>query len=141
MKNCKPVVLDGKILPNYFVCPEGNIWSNKRAGFKKLSTSLRGGNRGDSSYPAVNVMVGKNKRTINVHRLVCQTYHAYPRPAAMTEQSWRTTPNIAKQLIYVGYQVNHIDHDHSNHHPSNLEWVTGAENVQSYQNYRAKNSS
>ena len=130
-----PVVLHGKLRSGYFVCPEGNIWTNKGATLKKLSTCIAGGNL----YPRVSITDNGKQIGTYAHRIVCETLHKFPKPEGITKKDWDATPNAVKSLMNGLYQVNHIDHDHKNHHPSNLEWVTAKQNQKKYQQHRKSN--
>ena len=79
-----------------------------------------------------------------VHRLVCETYHKKPMPKELQNLNWNCVPDKERKILqdFVThadrYQVNHIDHNHNNFHPSNLEWVTIKENQQKYQEHKLK---
>lgn len=132
MKNYKPVVVDGIIIEDYWVSPEGDIWSTKQLNPKKLKP---GNTKTQNNYPKVSLSKNNKAKTYLVHRLVCETYHKFTVPNGVTKQEWKMTPESVKQLLTRLYQVNHIDHDHYNHHPSNLEWVTVKENSKKYQEH------
>lgn len=55
---------------------------------------------------------GRSRTSTGVHRLVCLTWNGPP-------------PSDGKR-----YEVNHIDGNKANNNAKNLEWVTGAKNVQ-----------
>lgn len=82
--------------PNYYVTPDGFIYSSKR------DIILKGGLDKDG-YSLVTLQHGMLRRTAKVHREVAIAY----------------VPNPNKFPV-----VNHIDGDKSNNHPSNLEWTT-----------------
>ena len=87
----------------YSVTADGKVFSHRRNKFLSQSNSGR-----DRNYRSVVLSVGGKKRTIQVHRLVAQTY--LEQPTSM-------------------HQVNHIDGDGSNNHVNNLEWVTASQNI------------
>ena len=91
----------------YSITKEGEIWSHIT--HKHLKTSLSG-----KGYKATKLSFEGKSITVRIHRLVAQTY----------------IPNPENKP-----QVNHIDGNKLNNHVSNLEWVTGYENM-----YHAKNT-
>jgi hypothetical protein len=132
MKNFRPVVVDFEIIPEYFVSPDGDIWSTKG----KTPRKLRPGNtKTQNNYPKVVLCSNGVSKSYYVHRIVCTAYHKFPKPESVTKKEWNATPESVKKLVESMYQVNHIDHDHYNHHPSNLEWVTVKENNKKYQDH------
>ena len=87
--------------PNYYVTPEGFIYSKKR------NIVLKGGLDKDG-YILVTLQEGKARRTAKVHREVAKAYVANP---------------------YGLPVVNHIDGNKQNNNPSNLEWTTVSGNT------------
>jgi len=132
----------------------GDIWSRKRRKqptsiktnlytdknedtWLRLSEAQRNPKNLKVSYPCVGLYskehfpdLSSHSLTINVHILACETLKPCPRPRGVSEKEWRTTPNTVKKACRDLWQVNHIDHDKQNHHPSNLEWTTAKENSQ-----------
>lgn len=89
----------------YAVCEDGRIWSHLRNKFLKPVAHHSHG--GDRKYRKVSLH--KNgRKTYLVHRLVAQAL--IPNPENYPE-------------------VNHKDGNHSNNHPSNLEWCTTSYNI------------
>ena len=88
--------------PNYFVNEQGEVFSTKRGGIKKL----KGGNT-PKGYLQVKICNNNIKR-IYVHRLVAETF--IPNPDNRPE-------------------VNHINGIKSDNRVQNLEWVTSKENT------------
>jgi hypothetical protein len=132
MKNFRPVVVDFEIIPEYFVSPDGDIWSTKG----KTPRKLRPGNtKTQNNYPKIVLCSNGVSKSYYVHRIVCTAYHKFPKPESVTKEEWNATPESVKKLVESMYQVNHIDHDHYNHHPNNLEWVTVKENNKKYQDH------
>ena len=100
--------------PGYFVSEEGDVYSSWKQGYRNSVTrtdhlrKLKPGT-GKVGYKLVGVMDGKgNRKSVNVHRMVCETFHENPN----------------------GYRyVNHIDEDKLNNHVSNLEWCSNKQNI------------
>ena len=135
-KYCKPLFYEGKVLEDYWVDPDGDIWTSKIwRNFRTLTPQFR------NSYPRVTLTDFGKRKHVDMHRLVCSTFHKFPCPNGVTKKEWKDTPDSVKKLIQNSFQVNHIDHDTYNYHPSNLEWVSVKENSQKYQEYRVTNHS
>ena len=132
MKNFRPAIVDFEIIPDYFVTPDGDIWSTKGKTPRKMKP---GNTKTQKNYPKVSIRINGKSATQLVHKLVCTAYHKFPKPESVTRAEWNATPESVKRLVESMYQVNHIDHDHYNHHPSNLEWVTVKENNKKYQDH------
>lgn len=131
MTRLTPAVVHGSIAEDYFVDSDGNIWSTKRTFPKMLSWTTGGG-----GYPTVVISQGGKTRTCYVHKIVCETFHKFPIPSGVTKKEWKETPESVKAHVYRTFEVNHIDHDHDNFHPSNLEWVSRMDNLSKYQAHR-----
>lgn len=126
-----PLVLRGQIIPDYYLDECGNPWSLKWNKIRKLAVSIAG----KSKYPAISMSNGK-QITVDLHRVVAETFHPKPIPAGIPKEVWDKTDDRVKNLVLSELQVNHIDHDPTNYHPSNLEWTTGKENNEkSYKHY------
>lgn len=135
MKNLNPAIIDGEVVDGYFVCPEGNIWSNKVDVLKKKSATICT----STGYAKVGISTNGKSKTHFTHRIVCATLNPLPVPEGISKKDWRNTPTSVKNLLSGMFQVNHIDHDRSNYHPSNLEWVTAKQNARKYQEHRKSN--
>ena len=94
-----------KDIPNYegiyAVTPEGNIYNYRTGSLMKLQKDKDG-------YLLVSLTKNKLSKSFRVHRLVA--------------------------LLYIGNpnnfdEVNHIDCNKNNNHPSNLEWCTRLQNM------------
>lgn len=126
------IVFKGNIYWEYYVDQHGNPWSAKKKYFQRLSPNVSG----KSVYPKI-VLYNKGKKlTIPVHQLVCETFHIIPLPSGVTEIEWNKTPESVKKHFVHYWQVNHINHIHTDFHPDNLEWVSGQENVDKYHEHR-----
>jgi HNH endonuclease len=137
-----PVIYRGQVIHGYYFDEEGNIYSTKKRYVRKLTPHNK---NVWCPYPKVSLSVEYGvKKTLMVHRLVCESFHEKPLPDVLTKQEWNQIPSdIRKKLLKHiqhadRYQVNHIDHDKNNYHPSNLEWVTTMENQQKYQEHKKK---
>lgn len=86
----------------YPVDSAGNIYS-KRNNTKRLTPHLN-----HKGYPMVGVMVEGELKKVTVHKVVTEVFLG-KRPK--------------------GFQVDHIDNNRWNFHPSNLRYVTPSENV------------
>lgn len=135
----RKAILRGEIVEDYFVDPEGNIWSIKSGTMKKLTPHWDEKNK----YPRVRMDFNNKKQTILVHRVVCETFHKKPIPKIYTKEQWKRLPDDLKEplLEYLQHadqwQVNHKDHNRINYHPDNLEWVSVRDNAQKYQEHRS----
>ena len=126
----RTAVLHGITFDGYLVSSEGIVYS-KRNGMP-LSWCVGGGNL----YPRITLTKDGKKYSTYVHKVVCETFHKFPVPNGVTEEEWKRTPASVKRLMKGLFQVNHIDHNHENFHPSNLEWVTAKENQIKFQSHR-----
>lgn len=100
--------------PGYYVSDEGDVYSSWKLGRRRSVTrtdelrELKSGT-GKTGYKVVCLFDGKGKRkSVNVHRLVCETFHENP---------------------HNHRYVNHIDEDKLNNHVSNLEWCSNQHNI------------
>lgn len=99
-------------IPNfdgYYAGSDGFIYSDyynwRGYGFRKLTPAFN-----KYGYLAINLMLGKNKRTTRrVHVLVCSAFHG-------------TKP-------FDTLEVRHLDGNKENNVPSNLKWGTKSENA------------
>ena len=129
----RPLVFRGEVVKEYYMDSKGNVWSAKWNKLRKLAVSFSG------RYPDVKFQHKGKAMTVDIHRLVAETYHPKPMPYGITLEQFESSPrNI--QLVIADYmshlQVNHIDHDTTNYHPNNLEWISGRENNQkAYDHY------
>ena len=131
----KAMIVDGKVAPDYWVDKNGVSWSTKSGVFKKLKFSVHK----KLVYPRTSIMINGKSKNIYAHRVVCETLHSFPIPEGISLKDWQRTPVVVRNLLKRQFQVNHIDHDHENYHPSNLEWVTTKANSHKYQKHRKKN--
>jgi len=122
-----PVKFRTKVVADYFMDPEtGDIYSGKRATLLKLAPTC------DNGYMKINLFAAGIPKSQRMHRLVAETLIPFPCPVGISKADWKATPQSVKNLLCSQYRVNHIDHDRSNYHPTNLEWVTAQENTLAY---------
>jgi len=128
----------GSVLEGYyFRLYENEIrFMSHRSGYV---TGLSWNVSGKSKYPKVGVTVDNwgTRKTVHLHQIVAQTFHAYPIPDGVTESEWKRTPKSVRNHFDSQYwEANHIDHNHLNFHPDNLEWVSRGVNVDKYHAHR-----
>ena len=133
----KPAVYRGKIVEGYFVDNDGYIYTTKRGTYRKLSANISG----NTPYPYVSLSIDGKQTKVAVHTIVCETFHKKPLPNILSKNQWNSIDKDVRNILleYIThadrFQVNHIDHNHKNHNPSNLEWVTQRENIEKYQKF------
>jgi hypothetical protein len=133
--NLIPLKFRNKIIAEYYVhAKTGDIYSSKRGTFEKMKATYDG----DTGYMKISIQSPDIPASQRVHRLVAETLIPFPCPEGITKTDWKATPQSVKQLLCSQYRVNHIDHDKTNYHPSNLEWVTAKGNSQAYLKHKAK---
>jgi hypothetical protein len=139
MKRTKPAIFQGQELPDYRVDTDGNIWSSKRGDFRMMNPHVPNQKLAKVKYPSVTLQILSSRRTFKVHRIVAETLIKIPLPNGFRKSTWKRLNDAERRLIMQLMEVNHIDHDATNYHPSNLEWVTRFENLQkSYSHYYSR---
>ena len=139
-KEFRPLRYNNEMFPEYIVCDEGFIWDITRSG-SRIALSYPDKSR-PSPYTRASIRKPSGGRTtILVHIAVCDSWNrsTLPVPEGVTQEEWDDCPESIKNFCRFGFQVNHIDHDQHNHHPSNLEYTTAKENQQAYQEHRVRN--
>jgi len=124
-----PVKYYDEVLPGYYMDKDGVVYSTRRGETRKLTLSKH-------DYPAVKVYDKYNKGILaKIHRLVAYTLVPFAKPREISDQEWdyinKYLPGTL-QFIKEHTQVNHVDEDHKNFHPSNLEWMSGTDNRNAY---------
>jgi hypothetical protein len=131
-----PVFYGGEFIPDYYVDPDGYIWSFKKNTVRILSWFFNKGKQ----YPRVSLCFGDKVLKVLVHRIVCETFHVErPLPEGVTEDEWKRTPKSVKAHFEHYWEVNHKDHIKTNFHPDNLEWVSCKQNIDRYVEHLQKN--
>ena len=134
MKIVSPLIYNQEEYHEYGVDAEtGNIVSRKRGSWKVMSMCVSG----KSPYPQGYLSpTGQKQKFIVQHIAVHETLNPQlPVPPGVSKTEWKRTPNSVKKMLRHVWQVNHIDHCHTNAHPKNLEWVTAQQNVDAYQRF------
>ena len=129
-----PVIYNQEEYHDYGVDPAtGEIYSKRSGTWRKMSFSVSG----KSPYPSGAFSYSGKVKFIVQHIAVHETLNpTIPVPPGITKSEWKATPQSVKKMLRHVWQVNHIDHDHTNYHPSNLEWTTAQQNVNAYQKHR-----
>lgn len=113
----------------------GEIYSKRSGSWRQMSFSVSG----KSPYPKGYFSFNGEKKFIVQHIAVHETLNStLPVPPNITDAEWKRTPRSVKKMLRHVWQVNHIDHCHTNYRPDNLEWTTAQQNVQAYQTHRLK---
>jgi hypothetical protein len=129
----RPAIINGKVQTGYYICSDGMPWSTKRGGLTRLSVNY------NLDYPMTGLWVRGKSKSIEIHNLVCQTWHNKPyKPNCISDADWEVTPESVRNLCDKLYEAHHIDHDTHNHHPSNLMWCTKEENKQFWLEHEKK---
>ena len=135
----------GAIYENCFVDRKtGSLWRRTKQGVIKKMTIYLG--TGPYCYPRVAIYNQSTKKCFQTyaHLVVADTCVPFNPVASgflkengISLQDWKRTPDSVKRAIKRrSLQVNHIDHNKANYHPSNLEWVTAQANQRKYQEHR-----
>ena len=132
--NVVPCVYQGNVLEDYYIDNAGQIYSTKVWPFgEKMTYSYDESKR----YPRVKLQdysSGLRKpRGVAVHRIVAETFIPFLKPAEISQEDWDNTPQNIKDYIFKEMQINHLDSNRMNYHPSNLEWSSSTENRIHYQ--------
>lgn len=110
----------------------GEIYSKRSGTWRRMSFSVSG----KSPYPKGYFSFNGEKKFIVQHIAVHETLNSIlPVPPGITDAEWKLTPRSVKKMLRHVWQVNHIDHCHTNYCPDNLEWTTAQQNVAAYQKF------
>jgi hypothetical protein len=131
-----PVVYNGMKIYDYGIDARSGMVMSKKSG---KWVALRPNVSGKSPYPKIVLRVNCKPLTIPMHILAHETLNPeIPMPPGISKSDWNNTPVQVRKLCRHLFQVNHIDHNVMNFTPENLEWTTGKENCQRYQDYRKR---
>lgn len=133
---------NGEKINQFYLDDDGNVYSGLRYADNwcvcKMTPSIRNG------YPFINMTKDGHRKPYNIHRIVASTFHKLDEnfvPEGISKESWdvvKRFPDVLKYIYDQALQVNHIDHNRGNYHPSNLEWTTPKQNQKAYQINRLK---
>jgi hypothetical protein len=135
--NVTPAIFHNEVYNDYWVCVDtGDIYSTKGSyGFKKLKPAGT-----TAVYPKVHLRKERKAKTVRIHRLVGHTLIPMnKKPENMSDTAWEIVKNNQELLEYIyaeSMELNHIDENKWNYHPSNLEWVSRSGNRDAYWNSR-----
>jgi hypothetical protein len=134
----KTLRYNNEFFNDYVVSSDGEIFDTSYEPMRKVMINYPS-KRHASPYARANLRQNSGKRrTILVHIAVCDTWNrnSMPVPDGVNIKIWKTTHEDVKSAMRFIFQVNHIDHDQHNHHPSNLEYTTAKQNQDKYQEHR-----
>jgi len=130
-----PVIVNGQIVPGYFVNKSGIIVSKKRNKTTILTSRVDSTRR----YPYVTLSINGKGRMTMVHRIVCESFIKHPKSyPGISATDWKTTPNSVKEVLRKNMQVNHKNGNILDHNLRNLEWITAEENINHYYETRVR---
>jgi hypothetical protein len=136
---------------DYAIDSAGFVWSKKKGSWKRLNVTF---NVNDPKrYPMVKLTIDGKRVSVMIHRVICETFNPLPVMARiesifgkdMKLFLYETPGPIQSGIIrYFNnpehWQVNHIDQDKANFHPSNLEWLPSSrENIDKHTEFRKNN--
>lgn len=133
----KTLRYNNEVLQDYVVSSDGEIFDTSYEPMRKVTINYPSKRRA-SPYARVSLRHNGKRSTFLVHIAVCDTWNrdSMPVPEGVSYNEWKRTPQSVKNHVRFIFQVNHIDHDQHNHHPSNLEYTTAKQNQNKYQEHR-----
>lgn len=131
----------GKPIENYYLDPDGVFYSVKetlKKGYRlkilRWTAARKKAANGTwrASYPRTTMYLNRRdtrRNCVMAHKMIAETLVPPPdRYPGIKKKHWRETPVPVQRMLLSTLYVNHIDHDPTNFHPSNLEFVTPREN-------------
>lgn len=152
----REVIVDGKVIPGYYVSNFGNVYGiplsrasdgrwyrnlssdykllkpNAKKNREHLYVNLCFQNGLFEDYEYAPTSRSKSTSTVKkfVHQLVMNAFRPIMNhPPRALEPYWDTIHPAVKEWIAQTVYINHIDHDPTNNHVDNLEYVTPRENT------------
>ena len=126
-----PLRYKNEEIRNHFIDSNGDIYSlrhNSTDGYyyyKKKPYAVNG-------YPQILVSLKKGDKKLKhivCHIAACEMFVKKPLPTGVTKKEWNAAAESIKKCFEHYWEVNHIDNNTYNYHPSNLEWVSRRENI------------
>jgi len=130
----KQIIRFGKELPGYYATKDGKIYSSKtnkfmllyegKCGYLNCSLSIPLDLFEDHKYYRKSLKRKVFSLTLEVHRLIAETFIPINENPPIPIEDWINTPEMAKQFIRDCAVVDHIIPDLSNNSVDNLRWTT-----------------
>lgn len=141
------------IIENYYIHEDtGDIYSNKHKILKKLKPCLNRGRKG-ICYPFITLIspifsdLYLLQKTVMLHRVLKTSYifhynllseelkKAFSHIPEKDLKILDKLPRSILEELYRGLQINHIDHNKTNHNRNNLELVSAQANTKAYKKH------
>ena len=127
------VMYDNKPVYGYYMNIVGKIHTIKKGDLAPMSDDNSCCKNGGKGYPKIKLKHRGKDLTVDIHVLVCGTFHGYHpivRHPDLSEDIWNATPPESQFLLNKGmWQADHIvGKNHMNYNPTNIQWLLGSEN-------------